>query len=58
MPLPIFLFSVVVLIDVALRFSRGEVEDTWVLGAAVAFVLYLGGRSIYGVRQAIDFERG
>lgn len=53
-PLPVFLLSLIVSIDLLMRFFAGGADG---LKVAVSFVLmiYLGARSWFGVRQAIDF---
>ncbi|MFU8805260.1 MAG: hypothetical protein ACNA8W_15715 [Bradymonadaceae bacterium] len=56
LPLPIFVFMVVVVVNVFLDFARGEVEG-WMAAVAAVLLIYLGARSFIGVRQAVDFSK-
>ena len=55
-PLPIFLFMIVVVVDLTTMYLAGQAAG-WKVGAAVVMLVYLGGRSYYGIRQTVDFSK-
>jgi hypothetical protein len=56
LPVPIFLFMIVIVVDITTLYLDGQAEG-WKVGAAYALLVYLAARSYFGLRQTVDFSR-
>lgn len=56
LPLPIFLFMIIVVVDITMMHLAGQTA-AWKVGAAFLMLVYLGGRTYYGIRQTVDFTK-